>query len=169
MANSSKPPTPAPPLSPRGGGRARRPAPFGGRAPEYPPNAPQTVELFERAALVAGVPVAWARSPGLHSILGRESAGHVGVPNYTYGARAQDPSAWPGVWAELRAGKITAKSSATGLGQLLLRNVDAYYPEGRAGIGVALQEAAGMLRYIRARYGDPDRAWAAYGTRHEGY
>lgn len=165
MASNNKPQPPPPPATPRGGQRRR----FNGRVPEYPPNAPQTIELFERAATLAGVPVAWARSPGLHSILGRESAGHVGVPNYTYGARSEDPAAWPGVWAELRAGRLTAKSSATGLGQLLLRNVDRYYPEGRAGIGVAVQEAAGMLRYIRARYGDPDRAWAAYGTKHEGY
>ncbi len=70
---------------------------------------------------------------------------------------------------ELRNGQKTTRSSATGLGQLLLSNVDRYYPDGRQGIGDPLQEAAGMLRYIQDRYGTPDNAWRLYGTRHEGY
>lgn len=135
----------------------------------YPPHSAEARELFARAARLVGLPEAWASSQGLHEILRRESAGVVGRPNYTYGARAKDRTTWPSVHAELRAGKITAKSSATGLGQLLLRNVDLYYPTGRAGIGDALSEAAGMLRYIAARYGTPDNAWAQYGKHHEGY
>jgi SLT domain-containing protein len=55
------------------------------------------------------------------------------------------------------------------MGQLLLRNVDRYYPDGRAGIGNPMSEAIGMLRYIQDRYGSPERAWAQYGRRHEGY
>ena len=33
----------------------------------------------------------------------------------------------------------------------------------------AMEEAVGMLKYIKARYGHPDTAWRLYGTRHEGY
>lgn len=135
----------------------------------YPPNSPEAVALFRDAAKLAGVPESWASSPGLHNILRRESNGKVGVPNYTYGARARDPSRWGEVHNELKNGRKTARSSATGLGQLLLSNVDAYYPNGRQGIGNPVQEAAGMLNYIKARYGSPERAWALYGTRHEGY
>jgi len=139
------------------------------RAGTYPPGSPQQVALFREAARVAGVPESWAESPGLQNILRRESNGQVGRPNYTYGSRARDPSQWASIHDELKNGNITARSSATGLGQLLLSNVDRYYPNGRAGIGDPVQEAAGMMRYIKDRYGDPDNAWRLYGTRHEGY
>lgn len=155
-----------------GAGRSPQPPPTppgGWRPTRYPPASPEARALFRAAAELIGAPVAWADSDGLHNILRRESDGVVGRPNYTYGKRAKDTSAWASVHAELRAGRITAKSSATGLGQLLLRNVDAYYPAKRAGIGDPLQEAAGMLAYIRDRYGDPDNAWAQYGKHHEGY
>ncbi len=139
------------------------------RLQRYEPNSQQAVQLFREAARRIGVPESWASSAGLHNILRRESNGKVGVPNYTYGARARDPSRWGEVHNELKNGRITARSSATGLGQLLLANVDKYYPSGRAGIGNPVEEAAGMLAYIKDRYGTPDRAWALYGTRHEGY
>lgn len=138
-------------------------------APQYRPGSPEARALFRQAAATAGLPVEWADSAGLHNILARESQGFVGRPNYTYGDRARAVARWPEVWAELRAGTITAKSSATGLGQLILRNVDAYYLNGRQGIGNALAEAVGMLRYIKARYGTPDEAWRQYGKHHEGY
>lgn len=138
-------------------------------APQYRPGSVEARALFRQAAQLVGVPLEWADSPGLHNILRRESQGFVGRPNYTYGDRAREVRRWHEVWAELRAGRITAKSSATGLGQLLLRNVDKYYPSGRAGIANALEEAAGMLCYIKDRYGDPDNAWRLYGTKHEGY
>lgn len=135
----------------------------------YPPGSAEQIALFEEAARRVGVPEAWARDPGLINILQRESAGRVGVPNYTYGERSRDPAQWAGVHAELQEGRITARSSATGLGQLLLSNVDRHYPSGRAGIGDPVEEAAGMLSYISERYGDPATAWARYGTVHEGY
>ena len=93
----------------------------------------------------------------------------MGRPNYTYGARSRDPSQWGSVHDELRAGRKTERSSATGLGQLLLSNVERYYPSGRQGIGNPMEEAVGMMRYIQDRYGSPDAAWAQYGRRHEGY
>ncbi len=132
--------------------------------PQYRPFARDTIRLFEEAADRADLPRSWASSPGLHNLLRRESHGEVGRLNYTYGNRSERD-----VHAELRAGIISARSSATGIGQLLLSNVDNYYPSGRAGIGDPVEEATGMLRYIDARYGSPAAAWAAYGRHHEGY
>jgi hypothetical protein len=137
---------------------------------QYPPNSDKAIQLFTEAAALVSVPASWASDPGLHNILRKESNGWVGRPNYTYGPRAREDSLWGGVLDELKLGKITATSSATGLGQLLLRNVDLYYPTKRAGLGVAAQEAAGMLAYIEDRYGDPANAWASYGNMgFEGY
>ncbi len=149
----------------------------------YPPGSPQQVELFRRAAtLLRGhginVPDSWASSRALQNILLRENRdGEVGRPNFRYGARANDPSTWPAIWAELRAGRIQGqdrvprrlRSSATGLGQLLGSNVDKFYPSGRAGIGNPIEEAAGMMYYISDRYRTPERAWANYNRRHQGY
>lgn len=149
-----------------------KPAP---RLAHYPPNSPAAVALFEEAAKLIGAPLAWASEPGLHYILGKESGGWVGRPNYTYDPKTRASlqarlTGWPAIHSELQAGKITAKSSATGLGQLLLRNVDKYYPAGRDGIGDALQEAAGMLAYIRDRYETPKNAGERYGKMDfEGY
>lgn len=139
------------------------------RLGRYPPGSEAQRQLFRAAAREAGVPESWASSPGLENLLRSESDGNVGIPNYTYGSRKSDPSQWDDVHAELRNGNITARSSATGLGQLLLANVDRYYPDGRAGIGDPLNEAAGMLSYIKDRYGSPDEAWRRYNTLHEGY
>lgn len=156
----------------------REPSP----APDYKikrftPHSAEAIALFEKAAPLAvgpkspnGVPTWWASEPGLHNILDKESDGYVGRPNYTYGERARDENEWAGVLEELRQGQITATSSATGLGQLLLRNVDKYYPAGRNGLGVPVEEAAGMLAYIADRYGTPENAWNSYGKMgHEGY
>lgn len=151
---------------------AQRYEPSNGTVPQlgvYPPGSQEQIALFQEAARRIGVPESWASDPGLINILRRESGGRVGVPNYTYGQRARDPSQWAGVHEELRNGRITARSSATGLGQLLLSNVDRHYPSGRAGIGNPVEEAAGMLSYIRERYGHPSTAWARYNTAHEGY
>ena len=144
-------------------------SPTTSRPHRYLPHSPAAEALFLTACRAAGVPEAWATSYALHELLRRESAGVVGRPNYSYGARASDPARWPEVHAELRAGKRTTASSATGLGQLLLRNVDLFYPGGRAGIGDPLAEAVGMLRYIESRYRTPENAWAQYGKNHEGY
>ena len=143
----------------------------------YTPHSAEAIALFEKAAPLAfgpsspnGVPTSWASEPGLHNILAKESRGFVGIPNYTYRDRATQESEWNGVLDELREGQITATSSATGLGQLLLRNVEKYYPSGRLGLGVPVEEAAGMLAYIADRYGTPENAWNSYGKMgHEGY
>lgn len=139
------------------------------RLERYPPGSEAQRQLFREAARRYGLPERWADSPALHNLLRSESDGWVGIPNYTYGSRKNDRSQWDNVHRELQAGRITARSSATGLGQLLLANVDRYYPDGRAGIGDPINEAAGMMRYIQDRYGTPENAWRHYNTRHEGY
>ncbi len=135
--------------------------------------------LFEQAAAQAGVPTVWARYRSLERLVSVESrGGWVGIPNFTYGERSMQRHRWPEVWAELRSGELTSntveiggtrfeRSSATGLGQLILPNVDIYYPGGsvaerRAGIGFALPEAVGMLNYIQDRYGNPNVAWQTW-------
>lgn len=135
----------------------------------YAPFSEDAYALFSEAAQRIGVPESWARSPALHKILRKESDGKVGIPNYTYGRRSSNPRYWPQVHDELKRGVIRARSSCTGLGQLKLDNVDRHYPDGRDGIGDPINEAAGMLGYIKARYGSPERAWRLYGVYHEGY
>ncbi len=130
----------------------------------FAPGSRRARELFRAAAHVAGLPPSWGSAPGLHQILKHESNGVVGVPNYTYGSRKNHKSEWPKIYHELQHGRITAVSSATGLGQLLNYNVKAYYRHGLNGLGVPLDEAVGMLRYIKARYGTPANAWAHYSN-----
>lgn len=126
----------------------------------FAPGSPEQITLFEQAARLIGVSADWASSQGLIKILKHESDGWVGRPNYTYGDRAKNKNLWAVVVAELQAGVTSTRSSASGLGMLLLSNVEKYYPNGRKGVGVPLDEAAGMLSYIKSRYGTPDAAWA---------
>lgn len=135
----------------------------------YAPGSPEATALFEEAAAAAGVPASWARSDALHELLAAESDGRVGRPNYTYGRRSRNTDHWREVHAEVRAGIRSTTSTATGLGQLLIANVDRHYPSGRAGIGDAFEEAVGMLRYIEDRHDTPERAWSRYNSAHEGY
>jgi hypothetical protein len=146
---------------------------------EYEPYSEEAKALFRKAAPLAGVPTDWGNSESLHWILKRESGGKVGIPNYTIktasGRSAKnDPSTWNGIHKELKSGKLKpgswrARSSATGLGQLLLSNAEKYYPHGKQGIGDCKEEAAGMLAYIDDRYGSPEKAKSLYGKLHEGY
>lgn len=81
---------------------------------------------------------------------------------------------WPSIWALAQQHIWPKKSStamkdpgklgstATGLGQLLSKNVVKYYPGGLGGIGKPLPEAIGFVKYIFDRYGDPRVAWSVY-------
>ena len=44
-------------------------------------------------------------------------------------------------------------------------NATAFYPNGLEGIGNALSEAVGFVKYINSRYGDPDTARTMYGLK----
>ncbi|HLD00898.1 MAG TPA: hypothetical protein VJC39_04080 [Candidatus Nanoarchaeia archaeon] len=157
----------------------------------YPPHSEKAIKLFEQAAPLAGVPVDWASKKSLHSILAKESGGKVGLPNYTirmgkrYGSlegemASKHPEVWPIIHQYIRDEVFIAElmkndhiksmsgrdpSGATGLGQLLGTNAAKYYPSGRAGIGNPLEEAAGMLAYIKAAYKDPETALECYGKK----
>jgi hypothetical protein len=113
-----------------------------------------------------------------------ESKGVVGIPNYTYMSVysnvKQRPDTWPKIWEMARRGEggrydaPPPGSTATGLGQLtatdlyrdgkkIPSNVTKFYPSGHKGIGVALEEAVGFVRYIAAAYGDPGTAYRMHG------
>lgn len=147
----------------------------------YAPGSAELSTLLSAASGVVGLPNEWSRSTAMHELVRKESGGWVGIPNYTWG-ELSDPSnasRWPAeVWRPLkdlgpeqvpqwvkdRAAELGRKwSSATGLGQLLTSNVVLYYPSGMDGIGNPLEEAAGMLMYVAARYGDPETAYAMHG------
>jgi len=148
------------------------------RARRYPPHAAATKELFREAAVRAGFPAEWGDMTGLHEILDKESGGHVGALNYTFeqdlglnSYNAQDQGEAfrrmregyrQGITGRALAGHIGVRSTATGLGQLLHTNAVEYYPDKMDGLGDPMNEAIGMLRYIRARYGDPETAWRFY-------
>ncbi len=143
----------------------------------YPPRAQKTVDLLTRALQHSNLPTEWASLESTHYILGKESGGKVGIPNYTYiNLPGRDPyeimgiknkpDTWPTIWAAARndlPGKYKGNSTATGLGQLLSSNAKIFYPDGVNGIGDAFNEAVGFVKYLHSRYGDPDTARGVYG------
>ena len=151
----------------------------------YRPFSEEARDLFIVAAQAVNVPVEWAWRRSLHKIVRKESNGRIGIPNYTInisngkptynnGKRVHKyPEIWPEIHRQLKNRELKPRkkedSTATGLGQLILGNVKHYYPSGVDGMGECIEEAAGMLAYIKDRHGNPDRALARYGKRHEGY
>jgi len=139
---------------------------------QYTPGSPEQVALFTAAGIKAGLDPrtarAWAQSPAMHKLLDHESDGIVGNLNYTIRSpsnRKMRPSEREAavILANMRRGIMPhAVSSASGLGQLLMKNVQKYYPSGLAGIGNPMEEATGMVKYIKAAWGTPENAWAHY-------
>lgn len=129
---------------------------------KFQPNSPDAVMLFRIATKIANLPEDWAKNEKLHSVLARESNGKVGVLNYTIKSMGLDQF-YARANASSAHNPIGAKSTASGLGQLLLSNVDKYYPDGRKGIGDPINEAVGFIKYIADRYGNPDIAYQMYG------
>lgn len=142
--------------------------------PRYRAGTPEQIALFEAAADVAKVPRWWASDADLHYIIKKESLnGWVGIPNYLWapwlGTTAKvmwaTPSMWPKVWDLVKSGQAKPSvtgigSHAVGLGQMQPSNFKAYAPDGLAGVGDPFNEAVGMLRYIKARYGSTAKAKA---------
>jgi len=158
----------------------------------YQPHTEKTKKLFRTALKWAGdlegdkpaFPAAWADMPALHNLMDLESKGVVGIPNYTYMSVYSNvtdrPDTWPKIWDMARRGEggryeaPPPGSTATGLGQLtatdlyrdgemIPSNVTKFYPTGHNGIGIALEEAVGFVRYIAAAYGDPETAYRMHG------
>jgi len=163
------------------------------------PGSEEQISVYQKAAKIAGVPPSWAKLKSLHNLMRSESEnGKVGIPNYTIkvdvpqdGKKCVSANKYPGTWPTVHTslqdshkwinpascGRGTnstykngkSKSKATGLGQLNGSNTEQWYPKKWDSIGVAVDEAVGMLKYIKSRYGHPDKAWKEYNTHHEGY
>jgi len=146
---------------------------------QYEPGSESWAALFTRAAELVGVPH-WMTNKssrralesmftGAGKVPGENPGGWVMRPNERYGDRnkVENREQWSDVRDELREGRIEgqdhvrkgARSSAIGLGQLLVSNYDAYAPGGRTSMGDPLAEAIAMLNYIRDAYGAPEKAW----------
>jgi hypothetical protein len=149
------------------------PVPGGGlfTKQKYEPQSADAIALFSEAARLLGPSYdGWGDARGIHYTLGRESGGFVGVPN----SAPRDPSTWPPVWAAAKALQRNANpygSEYIGLGQLGTRGGDWSrwteasandMPRGPASLGVPLEEAIGMLRYVKGRYGTPEVLWEWY-------
>lgn len=129
----------------------------------FTPNSQDAITLMRIACQVANISQSWATNPNLHYILGKESAGgKVGILNYTVKWMSLNEF-YKRANSSQSDNPIGAKSTASGLGQLLLSNVDKYYPSGRKGIGDPIEEAVWFLKYIQDRYGNPDVARSIYG------
>lgn len=154
----------------------------------FPPGSAEAKALFRAAAKKVGLPEAWGDSEALHNILRKESGGKTGIPNYLYASMIErlksqgmsESQAWGKVIDGVKKGLYESdtiksgpeagkKSSAVGLGQLTIPNQKAYMPRGSEGLGIPIEEAAGMLKYIQSHYGTPENAWSKYGRSGEGY
>lgn len=127
---------------------------------KFVPGSRDAVILFTMAAQAAWLPEEWAKQESLHILLRKESNGRVGVLNYTIKGHTLESFKQAAINAPRTKNPLGVHSTATWLGQLILTNVDLYYPDGRHGIGDALNEAVGMLRYIKARHKNPEQALA---------
>ncbi len=120
------------------GGRVPQPPPDTGGAPvggsTGTPGANSYYDAFVRAADKAGVPRSWASNPALLELVEHESGWSPGAKNPT--------------------------SSAFGLFQFLDSTWQSYLPEVPYGTRDPYWQAVGGLRYIKQRYGTPERAWA---------
>jgi hypothetical protein len=141
----------------------------------YPPNAAHTVSLFEDAIRLynernpnrRSLPLSMARDANWHWLLGKENGdGVVGLPNCSIG-RNLSREQIAIVHARIRHGERWTRSTATGLGQLIIGNVDRHYPDGRAGIGNPRSEAYGMLSYMVENYGSWAQVRQQYGRRRD--
>jgi hypothetical protein len=136
------------------------------------------------------IPLSWATDRDLIWLLNRESGGYVGRPNFQWALwlypnlsksegrkkLKENPQDWPRVWNVFKnnPGKKSSwllnnvadvpglVSTAVGLGQATTPVIQANYPNQEQGVGDALEEAVGMLRYIKNVYGSPGRARDCY-------
>jgi len=134
----------------------------------YIPGSREAIILFTAAAQAAWLPKSWVQNPKLHHILQKESAGwQVWILNYTITKNTgYTTESFRNIALKRRVDNpIWTRSTASWLGQLVLSNVDAFYPDGRSWIGDPLNEAVGMMRYIRDRYWDVDTAYSVYGRK----
>lgn len=136
---------------------------------QFVPWAKETQQLFTYAAIMSWLPKDWWKNESFHILLEKESGWIVGNLNYEFFKRGRKETTkgfkekittWD--FATTRADELSPEmgivSNASWLGQLLVSNVELYYPSGREWIGVPLEEAVGMLRYIKKRHKTPEQA-----------
>lgn len=128
---------------------------------KFVPYSKEAIVLFTAAAQSVWLPAEWGKMESLHYILWRESNWEVWRLNYTIKGFSEERFKEVASSTNAR-NPIWSSSTASWLGQLLLTNVDKYYPDWRSWIGDALNEAVWMMRYIKDRYGDPDIARSVY-------
>ncbi len=133
------------------------------------PGSKEAQQLFTFAAVMAWLPKRWWASEDLHYILSNESGGVVWRPNYKLskaninGQELKNTAMKNGNIAGKNIARLVdVDSTAIGLGQLTLSNEE-YLPNWRNSIGIPLEEAIGMLRYIKDRYGSIEIARNMYG------
>lgn len=129
----------------------------------FTPGSKEAQILFTVAAKSTGLPEHWWKNSDLHRILSKESNGVVWRLNYTIPKNYTPESFKSIALARRNNNPIGVRSTASGLGQLLLSNVDKYYPDGRQWLWDPLNEAVWMLRYIHDRYKTIETAGALYG------
>jgi hypothetical protein len=117
--------------------------------------------LFSIALKIAWLPSGWNKNINAHNIMKKESAWDVGVLNYTI--KWMSTSEYKKKALSLsKKNPIGSSSTASWLGQLLLLNIDKFYPSWRAWIWDPIEEAVWYLSYIHERYWDPDVADSMY-------
>lgn len=132
----------------------------------FPPYSKVAVSLFKIAAKVAWLPESWATNKNLHFILDKESDWEVWVLNYKLRSKKISKDTFRK--RAISRKSIWSRSTASGLWQLILANVDKFYPSGREWIWNPVEEAVWFMRYIKDRYKTPERA-ASYWRRNKHY
>jgi hypothetical protein len=137
----------------------------------FPPYSNAAKTLFKVAAQYAsqldptyGVEWNWSNDwSEIYKILWKESGWQVGRLNYTIKWMSTSEYKKIALSNSNSKNPLWTRSTASWLGQLLLRNIDKYYPSGRSGIWDPIEEAIGYLRYVGDRYGNPKTADDMYG------
>ena len=130
----------------------------------FPPNSTDAKLLLKIAAQSANIDISWSENKKIHEIMGKESwGGQVGILNYTVKWMSGSEFKRRAL-ASKKDNPIGSYSTASWLGQLLLCNVDLYYPSWRHGIWDPIDEAIWFLKYVKDRYGTPDEASRIYGV-----
>ena len=133
---------------------------------KFPPHSQIAKQLLKIAAKVAWLPESWATDKNIHFILDKESKREVGVLNHKLRSKKISKDTFKK--RAVSRQRIWSRSTASGLWQLILANVDAYYPSWRKWIWNPIEEAVGFLRYIKARHKTPERA-ASFWRRNKHY
>lgn len=132
---------------------------------QFIPWSKEAQKLFLYACNAAKLPKEWAFSDSLHKLLEKESNWRVWIANYTFKYKVSSPEQFKEIAvknSDVKSWEISrslwVRSNATWLWQMLLSNIDKYYPDWRKWIWIPINEAIWMLKYIEDRYWNPEIA-----------